>query len=259
MKNLLKQLPELTVFFPAYNEAGNIEEVVKQALAIVPKVAKKFEIVIVNDGSTDSTLQISKRLAKQNFSVRVVTQENKGYGGALKRGFEEARYEWVFFTDSDLQFDISELINFISHSNKSDLVIGYRLERAEGWKRHYLALALKIWNRVMLGFPREVKDIDCAFKLVHKRVLREIEPLFSDGAMISTELLLKSYRAHFNITQVGVQHYQRFIGQPTGSNTKVIVKAIRDTFHLQWQLFKQDLASQLVKSSAFIRVPLLNR
>ncbi len=259
MKTKLKRLSELSIFFPAYNEAGNIEEVVKQALAVASKVAKKFEIVIINDGSTDSTLQISKRLAKKYPKVRVVTQTNRGYGGALKRGFKEAQYEWVFFTDSDLQFDISEIIHFIEYVDESDLVIGYRLERAEGWKRHLLTSALKVWNRIMLNFPKEVKDIDCAFKLIHKRVLVEIEPLFSDGAMISTEMLLKTYRMRFNITQVGVQHYQRFIGQPTGNSTKVILKAVAETLNLQWQLFKQDLSLQLSRASSVIRLALLNR
>jgi glycosyltransferase involved in cell wall biosynthesis len=259
MKVKIKKLPELSVFFPAYNEAGNIEEVIKQALFILPKIANKFEILIINDGSTDSTLQISKRLAKKFQSVRVISQENKGYGGALKKGFKEARFEWVFFTDSDLQFDISEITKFVKHVDSNDLIIGFRLERAEGWKRHLLASALKFWNRLMLGFPREINDIDCAFKLIHKKVLSEVEPLFSDGAMVSTELLLKAYRANFRFAQVGVKHYQRFIGKPTGSNTKVIAKAVVDTFYLQSQLFRQDVSLWLARGNLPTRVSIFNR
>jgi len=259
MKVRLKKLSELSVFFPAYNEAGNIEEVVKQALFILPKIANKFEVLIVNDGSTDSTLQISKRLAKKFQTVRVVSQENKGYGGALKRGFKEARYEWVFFTDSDLQFDISEITKFIKHVDTNNLIIGFRLERVEGWRRHLLATALKFWNRIMLGFPREINDVDCAFKLIHKKILNEVEPLFSDGAMVSTELLLKAYRADFSFAQVGVKHYQRFIGKPTGSNAKVIAKAVGDTFHLQQQLLKHDISLWLARGTLPIRIPNPNR
>jgi len=254
MKNKLSKLTELSVFFPAYNEAGNIEELIKQAQEVLPKVAKKFEVIIVNDGSTDSTLQICRRLAKKFPNLRIVTQENQGYGGALKRGFREAKFEWIFFTDSDLQFDISELTQFVNYTSENDLVLGYRLERAEGWKRHLLALALRVWNRLMLGFPREIKDIDCAFKLINRKVIKDIEPLFSDGAMISTELLLKAYRSNFTWSQVGVNHYQRFIGQPTGSNAKVIAKAIVDTFHLQWQLLKQSAANQLVKTDLRFKI-----
>src|SRR5579859_2349033 len=125
------KLPALSVFFPAYNEAGNIEEVVKQALFVLPNVAKQFEVLIVNDGSTDGTLQIAKRLSKKYKKVRVVNQRNKGYGGALKRGFKETKYDWIFFTDSDLQFDIAELKKFIRYSERNDAVIGFRLNRAE--------------------------------------------------------------------------------------------------------------------------------
>ena len=236
-----KKLTELSLFFPAYNEAGNIEKSVKQALRVLPKVAKRYEIIIVDDGSTDNTLQISKRLALKHKKVRVVTQKNKGYGGALKRGFCEAKYEWVFFTDSDLQFDLAELVAFVDSAQKSDLIIGYRLNRAEGWTREALAKGLKVWNFLLLGLPFSLKDFDCAFKLIHKSVLDAIEPLFSDGAMFSTELLLKAHRADLPITQIGVNHYKRRVGNPTGNNMGVIIKAIKDTFILKWLLVKQGV------------------
>lgn len=232
-KKTLKKLPELSIFFPAYNEAGNIEEVVHQALHIAPVVAHKYEIVIINDGSKDATRSISKRLEAQYHPfVRLVSQTNRGYGGALKRGFRETKYEWIFFTDSDLQFDINELSKFVRNVHQNDLVIGYRRKRVEGWKRDMLAKMLKLWNRFWLGFPREIRDIDCAFKLIHRNVFKSISPLYSDGAMISTEFLLKAYLAGFKFRQLGVHHYERRIGKPTGNNLKVIFKAVRDTFVL---------------------------
>ncbi len=241
----IQKLPALSVFFPAYNEAGNIEEVVKQALAVLPTVAAHYEVIVVNDGSKDGTLQIARRLSKKYKRVRVANQRNKGYGGALKRGFKEAKYDWIFFTDADLQFDIAELKKFVAKTAENDLVLGYRLNRAEGMKRQILANTLKIWNRLLLGFPRNIQDIDCGFKLIHRRVLYETGPLLSDGAMVSTELLLKAYRADFRFAQIGVRHYQRRIGEATGSNTKVILKAVRDTFRLQWQMTKQELNTGL--------------
>src|SRR3989344_1546794 len=111
--NMKYKLSELSVFFPAYNEAGNIEEMVKQALTVLPCVAEKFEIIVVNDGSKDSTLQIAKRLTRKYRPVRVVSQTNQGYGGALKLGFKSAKFDWIFYSDADLQFDLSELKKFI--------------------------------------------------------------------------------------------------------------------------------------------------
>jgi glycosyltransferase involved in cell wall biosynthesis len=245
MSKQINKLSSLSIFFPAYNEAGNIQEAVKQALKVAPDVARKYEVLIVNDGSTDATLSIAKRLAKRYKSVRVINQRNKGYGGALKRGFKEAKFDWIFFTDIDLQFDIMELKKFIKYIQHNQLVIGFRLNRAEGFKRYLLAKLLKLWNIILLGFPRSITDIDCAFKLIHKTVLLKTQPLISDGTMISSELLLKAYMADFNIKQIGVRHYQRFIGSPTGSNLKVIIKAVRDTFILKVCLFKQRLSKKM--------------
>lgn len=236
-----KKLSSLTIFFPAYNEAGNIEEVVNQALRVAPLVAETYEILIINDGSVDATASIGKRLAVANANVRLINQRNKGYGGALKRGFKEAKHEWIFFTDSDLQFDLEELTKFVRNVHQNDLIIGYRRKRVEGWKRDVLAKMLKIWNRFWLRFPSEIKDIDCAFKLIHRRVFETILPLYSDGAMISTELLLKAHLAGFKYRQLGVTHYQRRIGSPTGNKFSVIYKAVTDTFSLMRVLRAQHI------------------
>lgn len=245
----MKKLDELSIFFPAYNEAANIEEAIRQALAVARTVAEKYEVIVVDDGSKDATLPIARRLARRYKAVRVVTQKNKGYGGALKLGFASARFDWIFFSDSDLQFDLSELKKFIRHTDTHDLVIGYRKNRAEGIKRQMLARALKIWNKVLLSFPMRIRDIDCAFKLMHRRVIRHADPFISDGAMFSTELLLKSYRNKFAIKQIGVTHYLRRAGVPTGSNHRVILRAVRDTFILKRHLLSRNPAVRWTTAS----------
>ncbi|OGY18656.1 MAG: hypothetical protein A2900_02630 [Candidatus Chisholmbacteria bacterium RIFCSPLOWO2_01_FULL_50_28] len=242
-----KKLPELSVFFPAYNEAGNIERAVRQALAVLPTVAEKYEVLVIDDGSRDGTPEIVEKLSRAYIAVRVVSQPNKGYGGAIKRGFKEASFQWIFFTDADLQFDIAEIKKFIPHTEDYDLVIGYRMNRAEGWFRHGIALMLKVWNRVFLGFPLWVRDIDCAFKLLNKRVLGYASPLASDGAMVSTELLLKTLESGFRIKQMGVSHYPRRLGTSSGSSPKVILNAVKDTFMLRRQFRKESLLGRYGK------------
>jgi len=248
MKRNNQKLSSLTLFFPAYNEAGNIAECIKQANQIAKQVADRYEIIVINDGSTDTTKQIVTRLLEKYSNLRLINQHNKGYGGALKRGFKKAKYEWIFFSDSDLQFDFAELHTFIAHTQNSKLILGYRKNRAEGLKRQLLASALKIWNRVLLGFPSKIKDIDCAFKLIHKDVLKLTGALISDGAMVSTEFLLKAYRLDIEFTQIGVTHYSRAHGNPTGSSAKVILKAVRDTFILQGQLVNQQLKNLTIST-----------
>ncbi len=238
------RISSLSIFFPAYNEAENIVLALRQAIAIAPKLSDIYEIIVIIDGSTDATAAMVKKCIERHPHIRLISQRNRGYGGALKRGFKEAKYDWIFFTDSDRQFDLRELQQFVALTPENDAVIGYRTSRAEGLKRLLLAKALKIWNRVLLGFPSEIKDIDCAFKLIRKDVLREIEPLFSNGAMISTELLLKLYYGQFQISQVGVSHFPRRFGHPTGSNLTVIGKAIQDTFVLQHKLIHSRLCNR---------------
>jgi len=259
---IIQKLPSLSVFFPAYNEEGNIEAVLKQALSVLPRVARKFEVIVIDDGSTDATLHFARKTAERYNAkngessgyadplIRVIHQENKGYGGAVKRGLAEARFEWVFFSDADRQFDLSELKNFIEPTQTNDLVIGYRKNRAEGWKRRMLAVALKIWNKIFLGFPLAIRDIDCAFKLIHRRVLDEVLPLLSDGAMVSTELLFKAHRLGFAYRQIGVNHYERVEGSSTGSNPLVIAQAVIDTFSLRKKLTIEPTVVRL--TNAFV-------
>lgn len=250
MKMRNKKLSSLSVFFPAYNEQGNIAEAIRQALKAIPKVAKKYEIIVVNDGSTDKTKQEALKMAARYPNiVRVVSQKNKGYGGALKRGFAESRYDWIFFTDADLQFDLKEIKKLLKPAQTVDLVLGYRLKRADGRKRILLAKMLKVWNRVWFNYPLEIKDTDCAFKLIRRHVMKSIEPFISDGAMISTELILKAKYAGFVWHQVGVSHYNRLSGRPTGSNWRVIWRAVKDTVVLYQGLSEKPDISESTSSA----------
>ncbi len=246
-----EKLPELSVFFPLYNEEENVESLVHQALQTLPQIADTFEIILVNDGSTDTTKIICTRLAKKYKQVRAVHQKNTGYGGALKKGLTQARYDWIFFSDGDLQFDLNELASFVPFTKLHDLIIGYRIKRAEGAKRKYIASLLKLWNRVLLSFPLRIKDIDCAFKLMHRRVVNSVLPLECDGAMVSTELLAKAYQSGISFTQIGVSHYARAAGTATGSNFSVIKKAVYETIQL-----RRILKTHTNKSSAKM-LPLL--
>jgi glycosyltransferase involved in cell wall biosynthesis len=234
-------LSELSIFVPAYNEEKNIAAQIEHIIGAASTLAKKYEVIIVDDGSTDKTGKISDSLAGRYPQVQVIHQENRGYGGALKTGFKEARFKWVFFTDSDLQFDMSELRYLIEQVNNADMVLGYRSNRVEGFRRSMLAKLLHIWAWFWLGFPLDIEDIDCAFKLMKADVIRSILPLLSDGAMISTEMLLKAKRAGFLYEQVAVSHLPRLAGKPTGNSMKVIFRAVKETFLIRKQIREQKL------------------
>jgi len=228
------KLKELSVFFPFYNEEANIAAQTKQALKIIPQFAEKFEIILVNDGSADKTGQIGQKLAADHPNVVLVSHsKNRGYGGALKSGFRKAKYEWIFFSDGDRQFDLKEIGRLLPLTSRADLVIGYRQKRADTPIRLINAKLFNLLIRLLFGL--KVTDIDCAFKLIKKDVVDSLE-LKSDGALISSELLIKAQKAGYKIAQTPVSHYPRKIGSPTGANPRVIFKAFYDIFALWREL-----------------------
>jgi glycosyltransferase involved in cell wall biosynthesis len=231
------RLASLTVFFPCYNEEANVEHVTRQALGVCPQVTDDFEVLIVNDGSRDRTGEIADRLAAELSCVRAVhNRPNRGYGGALRRGFEEARKQWVFFTDGDGQFDLRELVKLPPMLARGDIVCGYRLVRNDPLHRW---LNSRCWTTLScLLFDMRVRDLNCAFKLLPRRLFDEIE-LRSAGALITAELLARARRRGYRWAEVGVHHYPRTAGVQTGANPKVILRAFVELARL-WR----DIRSQ---------------
>ena len=224
-----EKIPEISVFFPFWNEEKNIEKVVSNAITVLDKIAKKWEIIMIDDGSSDNTLKIAKKLAENNPHLKVVTHEkNRGYGASLKSGFKAAKYELVVFTDGDGQFDFSQVSKFLPKIKNSDIAIGYRKKRHDNPIRHVLMNLLKIWDFIFFGFV--FKDIDCGFKMFRKEALDKIKPFNSEGAMITTEILAKAKKQKLKINQVEVSHHPRIYGDQSGGNLRVILRAIKESF-----------------------------
>lgn len=231
---MAKLIKQISVFFPAYNLEKQIEKTIRKAFEVVPKIAEKYEITVINDGSRDRTGEVLEKLGKEHRELKVITHEvNKGYGGALKSGFYNAKYPWIVLMDADGQFDITELTNFIKtqKETKADLVIGYYFDRKVST---YKKVTSRIWELfVFLLFGLHVKDIDCGFKLVSKKVIDVIPKLESErGAFISSELLLKAQKEGFKIVEVGVTHLPRTGSKGTGRDLNVIIKSFIDLFRL---------------------------
>lgn len=232
-----KRLPELTIFFPFWNEEANIEKVVKQAIPVADVVAKKWEIIMVDDGSSDRTLKIAQKLSKQDKRLRLIShQPNRGYGAALTSGFSHAAYKYIVFTDGDAQFDFSEVDKFIEKIHDSDIVIGFRTKRRDKklFKRLLLMNLLKVWDFLLFRFY--FRDIDCGFKMFRREAIDKLLPLRSEGAMITTEILAKAKRKKLIIAEVGVTHYPREQGHQSGANFPVIMRAVLESFILWYDL-----------------------
>ncbi|HUO58140.1 MAG TPA: glycosyltransferase family 2 protein [bacterium] len=233
----MPKLSYLSVFFPAYNEEANVENMVRTAQRILPEVAERWEIIPVNDGSKDRTAEIIDRLAKEDPNVHPVHHEkNKGYGGAVISGYNASKGDFVFFTDGDLQFDLREITLLIEKIDEGDLILGYRKNRRDPFMRKMNAFMWGTLVKFLFGF--QVRDVDCAFKLMKRKVLDKVK-LSAGGAMVSTELLARSNRAGFRFVEVGVTHYPRVAGQQTGANLKVILRAFRELFKLYGNIKNQ--------------------
>jgi glycosyltransferase involved in cell wall biosynthesis len=235
----------LSYFFPAHNEAENIEALVQEALEVLPTLAERFEIIAVNDGSRDATGELADRLASRHAdTVRAVHHPtNLGYGTALRSGFGAARYPLVCFTDGDRQFriaDLGRLLDRLDQPDSPDVVAGYRIKRADPLVRRVYArlyrLALVIFYRLT------VRDVDCACKLFRKGALQGVR-LESGGAFLSAELLIKVGARGGRIVEVPVPHYPRTAGRQSGANPRVVLRAIRDFWQLRiWLWLARDRA-----------------
>jgi glycosyltransferase involved in cell wall biosynthesis len=221
----------LTIFFPCHNEEENVERVTRQAVEVGRSITDDLEVIIVDDGSSDRTGEIGDELAAAIPEVRAVhNRPNRGYGGALQRGFAEATKNWIFYTDGDGQFDMNELPALIPLLAEFDIVSCYRIDRKDPLMRKLNAFA---WTTLVNALFRiNLRDIDCAFKIYPKPFVDEIE-LLSTGALIDTEMLAKARNLGLKIGQRGVHHYPRTAGEQSGADISVILRAFKELFKLR--------------------------
>jgi glycosyltransferase involved in cell wall biosynthesis len=221
-------LDGVSVVLPAHNEEENLAEAVRQAIAAAEQVSRRQEIVVVDDGSQDATASIAVALAALDARVRLVRHErNRGYGCAVRSGIAAARMEWVLLTDADLQFDLSQLTEFVPHTPDAQLVVGYRAQRSDPLMRRLNAAG---WNALVhMLFRVPVRDVDAAFKLIRRDALDGLD-FVSTGAAIDTELLAKATGSGARIVELPVTHRPRVAGEPSGANLHVIVRAFREVF-----------------------------
>ncbi|MBI2781039.1 MAG: glycosyltransferase family 2 protein [Chloroflexi bacterium] len=231
------RLAALSYFFPAHNEAANLAGLVEEALATLPSLADEFEIVIVDDGSKDATPALADELAAAHPQVRAVHHPvNLGYGAALRTGFAAARFDHLAFTDGDRQFRVADLGRLIERlqAGSADAVVGYRIQRADPLVRTVYAKLYRLANRIFFGL--RVRDVDCACKLFNRAALEGVS-VESGGAFFSAELLIKLRARGRRIDEVGVPHYPRTAGSPTGAKPQVVFRAVRDFWALRLRLW----------------------
>ncbi len=235
MQQWSRPQPGLSVFFPAYNDSGTIASLVISALQAARELTPDFEIIIVNDGSADATAEIADELARTYPQVRVVHHSrNRGYGGALRSGFEAATRDLVFYTDGDAQYDPKEMaVLWAAFGDGVDLVNGYKISRSD--PLHRVVIGRIYHHTVRLLFGLRVRDVDCDFRLLRRSIFERVQLEKSSG-VICLEMMKKIQDAGFKIAEVPVHHYHRAYGRSQFFNFRRLFKTAVDVARLWYVL-----------------------
>ena len=233
-------LAELSAVVPVHDEAENVAGVVFALCTVLPEVARRWEVIVVDDGSRDGTDAVLAELATGAPALRVVRHaRNRGYGAALRSGFAAARHDWIFLVDGDGQVDPQQLADAVGALADHDGVIGYRTARADVLGRR---LATRLWNGLVRRlFGLRTRDVNCAFKLLPAALVRD-EPLVSDGAVISAEMLVRAAQSDHRLAEVPVVYRPRLAGRASGAQPRVVARAGMEIVRLYLQARRRERA-----------------
>lgn len=223
----------LSIVLPCRNEAANLERIVARCLRLGRPLADPLELIVVDDGSEDATFELADALAATHPELRIVRNaRSRGYGGALSAGLRSARMDWVFYTDGDGQFELSELASLPALLEGHDVVVGYRAIRRDGWLRGLYGRAFSLATDVLLDL--ELRDVNCAFKVFPRQALEQIE-MESEGAFIDAEVMVQLRDLGLRIAQIPVSHLPRSAGRQTGGDPRVMARALIELGSSWWR------------------------
>jgi len=226
-------IPELSVVMPAYNEEEALSVTLPEAVEALDAICGEWELIVVDDGSTDGTAEVLRQHATEDARIRVLTQQsNLGYGMAVRRGFDAARFLVVGTVDADGQFDLREFSLLYPLLKKAHLAVGYRTRRADGWRRRSASRISNLLVRRVLGI--RVRDLDCRLRLFRKSLLQMIA-FTGDHFVFDAEVLARTRETGLRWAETGVNHYPRRAGSSKAS-TRSVFSTLRELWRLKRNL-----------------------
>ena len=209
----------LSLVIPAFNEAEGIGRAVAEAVAALARFTHSYEVIVVDDGSTDGTASIVAELSRHDRRVRILRHpRNQGYGAALRTGFEAARHEFIAFTDADCQFDLADLEPLLSLAAEHGVAVGRRENRKDSARRRFFSWGYNVLVRVLLGTG--VHDCDCALKVFRRDILEKLLPT-TPGFFVNTEMLSRARQLDIRPVERTVLHRPRLQGVSKVSLTEI--------------------------------------
>ncbi len=227
--------PTISGFFPFLNDWGTIGSLVTALDVVLQDVSSNYEIIIVDDGSDDKSKEILKMLKKRFPKLRIVThQKNRGYGGALRSGISNAKFDWIFYTDGDAQYDPRDLRLLIAKMRKNiDVVNGYKIRRSDPWYRKALGRIYHNFVKILFNIP--IRDTDCDFRLMRRSIFNDIK-LEQNSGLICAEMIKKITDFGYKFQEVPVNHYWRTSGKSQFFNLKRVGRVILGLLILWYKL-----------------------
>jgi glycosyltransferase involved in cell wall biosynthesis len=230
--------PDITVFFPVYNDAFTVRTVTEKAIQVCEEVAGDYEIIIINDGSPDNSGKIADELAAQYPRVKVVHHPaNLGYGAAVKTGLREAKYELIFFTDGDDEYDMRDFRKLLLLKDYYDHIITFRYKKIYQSNRIFISYIYNVLLRWM--FRTSYRDISSGMRMVKKSVASEVK-LTADSPFIGAELTIKIMLKGYRVGEVGIQTFPRQMGSGASTSLVNIIATIKDMFKVYREIFSDE-------------------
>ena len=229
-------LESISVFFPAYNDAPSLPSLIAKTFEVLEPRFKEFDVIVVNDGSSDNTREVLAQLeGVHGKRLRVIEHaKNRGYGGALRTGFENARHKLVFYTDGDAQYDVAELPLLLEQMAPGvGLVNGYKLERSDPWHRIVIG---NVYNQLArFLFHIRIRDVDCDFRLMRRELVESLNLSSTSGA-VCVELVRRLEMSGFEVRETLVHHYSRQHGRSQFFRWRSLFRTFRELFALHWHV-----------------------